>query len=177
MCLPCWVHAVRGQSSMGEALLLEAVCISSSDMTDAVSLEPADKLPPFSPLPRSISQSMCLNCTSFHISTYQQRGIVHVSFHLTQNNRVECTPLLFLFLLKRSFVLLSWCGMNLTIPFALTLIIHANVLYIMQWHWFSSLFNATRAEERLCWHSSCSLTLARLLKTFWSLTSALFCSV
>lgn len=39
-----------GRSSMGEALLLEAVCISSSDMTGAVSLEPADKLPPFSPL-------------------------------------------------------------------------------------------------------------------------------
>lgn len=38
-----------GQGSMGEALLLEAVCISSSDMTGAASLEPADKLPPFSP--------------------------------------------------------------------------------------------------------------------------------
>lgn len=44
-----------GQGSMGEALLLEAVCISSSDMTGAESLEPADKLPPFTPLPLCIS--------------------------------------------------------------------------------------------------------------------------
>lgn len=68
--------------------------------------------------------------------------------------------------------------MNLAINCASTLIIHADVLYIMG---VALVFLDSSMQPELKRDDvdiqSAPLTLARLLKTFWSQTSALFYSV